>query len=117
MCEVFNTNEAKCRRSSQHNTTDVHRHMDRQDSQADSRKPPKSFILQGYKYTDLTLSQTTNFRLFQTGRGCRRHFKFDENGRKFSQWVENSLGKGEIAPCEQFLLFPHCFPMTCTTDT
>ena len=24
-------------------------------------------------------------------------FKFDENGTKFSQWVENTVGKGEIA--------------------
>ena len=24
------------------------------------------------------------------------NFKFDENGRKLSKWVENSVGKGEI---------------------
>ena len=34
------------------------------------------------------------------------NFKCDENGSKFSQWVENTVGKGEIACCEQFLLFP-----------
>ena len=34
------------------------------------------------------------------------NFKFDENGRKSSKWVENSVGKGEIACYEQFLLFP-----------
>ena len=33
-------------------------------------------------------------------------FKFDENGGKFSQRVENTAGKGEIACNEQFLLFP-----------
>ena len=33
-------------------------------------------------------------------------FKFDENGRKFSKWIENAAGKGEIARNEQFLLFP-----------
>ena len=33
-------------------------------------------------------------------------FKFDENSRKFSQQVENTVGKGEIARYEQFLLFP-----------
>ena len=32
-------------------------------------------------------------------------FKFDENGGKFSKWVENTVGKGEIACYEQFLLF------------
>ena len=37
------------------------------------------------------------------------NFKFDENGRKFSKRVENTVGKGEIALYEQFLLFPHCF--------
>ena len=25
------------------------------------------------------------------------NFKFDENGRKFSKWVKNTVGKGEIA--------------------
>ena len=37
------------------------------------------------------------------------NFKFDENGRKFFKWVENTVGKGEIARYEQFLLFPQCF--------
>ena len=30
--------------------------------------------------------------------------KFDENGRKFSKQVENTVGKEEIARKEQFLL-------------
>ena len=34
------------------------------------------------------------------------NFKFDENGRKRSKRVENTVGKGEIARYEQFLLFP-----------
>ena len=33
-------------------------------------------------------------------------FKFDENGGKFSERVENAVGRGEIARSEQFLLFP-----------
>ena len=37
------------------------------------------------------------------------NIRFDENGRKFSKWVENTVGKGEIARYEQFLLFPQCF--------
>ena len=41
------------------------------------------------------------------------NFKFDENGRKFSKWLENTVGKGEIARYEQFLLFPHCFQKVC----
>ena len=58
---------------------------------------------------ELTHYQTTNFRLFQTQRVCRRQFQIDENGRKLSKWVENTVGKGEIARYEQFLLFPQCF--------
>ena len=34
------------------------------------------------------------------------NFKFDKNGRKLSKQVENTVGKGEIAHYEQFLLFP-----------
>ena len=45
------------------------------------------------------------------------NFKFDEYGRKLSKRVENSVGKGEIARFEQFLLFPQCFQKTCTADT
>ena len=45
------------------------------------------------------------------------NFKFDENGRKFSKQVENTVGKGEIAHYEQFLLVPQCFQRTCTADT
>ena len=41
------------------------------------------------------------------------NFKFDENGRKLSKWVENTVGKGEIARYEQFLLFPQCFQKAC----
>ena len=37
------------------------------------------------------------------------NFAFDENGREFSKWVENTVGKGEIACYEKFLLFPQCF--------
>ena len=43
--------------------------------------------------------------------------KFDENGRKFSKRVGNTVGKGEIARYEQFLLFPQCFQITSTADT
>ena len=34
---------------------------------------------------------------------------FDENGREFSIWEENTVGKGEIARYDLFLLFPQCF--------
>ena len=41
------------------------------------------------------------------------NFKFNENGRKLPKWVENTVGKGEIARYEQFLLFPQCFQKAC----
>ena len=41
------------------------------------------------------------------------NFKFDEYSRKFSERVENTVGKGEIARYEQFLLFPQCFQKAC----
>ena len=40
-------------------------------------------------------------------------FKFDEFGSKFFKRVGNTVGKGEIARYEQFLLFPQCFQKTC----
>ena len=41
------------------------------------------------------------------------NFRFDENSRKFSKRVENTVVKGEIACYEQFLLFPQCFQKAC----
>ena len=41
------------------------------------------------------------------------NFKFDKNGRKLYKPVENTVGKGEIARYEQFLLFPQCFQKPC----
>ena len=41
------------------------------------------------------------------------NFEFRENSRKFSKWIENTVGKGEIARYEQFLLFPQCFQKAC----
>ena len=35
------------------------------------------------------------------------NFKFDKNGIKLFKRVENTVGKGEIARYEQFLLFSH----------
>ena len=43
------------------------------------------------------------------------NFKFDENGRKLTKRVENTVGKVcyEQACYEQFLLSPQCFQKTC----
>ena len=41
------------------------------------------------------------------------NFKFDENERKLSKQVENTVGKGDIAHYEQFLVFLQCFQKAC----
>ena len=45
------------------------------------------------------------------------NFRFDENGRNFFKWVENTVQNGEIARYEQFLLFPQYFQKADTQDT
>ena len=54
----------------------------------------------------LTLSQTTKLDSSKLKEVADDNFRFDENGRKFSKWVENTVGKGEIARNEHFFLFP-----------
>ena len=44
------------------------------------------------------------------------NFTFDEKERKFSERVEKTAEKGEIASYKQFLLFPQSFQKTCTAD-
>ena len=53
---------------------------------------------------------TTNSELKQS---ADDNFKFHENSRKFSERVEDTVGKGEIARYKQFLLFPQCFQNAC----
>ena len=50
----------------------------------------------------LTLSQTINFYPSKLKEFADDSFRFDGNGRKFLK----TLGKGEIARYEQFLLYP-----------
>ena len=81
-----------------------------------SAVPTSNFSFSHSVLYQLTHNQTTNFRLFQTER-VDFNFKFDENGRKLSKQVENTVGKGEIAHYEQFLLFPQCFQKACFPGT
>ena len=57
-----------------------------------------------------TLSPNDNLILDQSKlkEFAEDNFKFDENGRNLYEWVENPVGKKEIARYEQFLLFPQC---------
>ena len=61
----------------------------------------------------LTHYQTTNFRLVQTERVCRRQFQIWRKWKKVIQTGKNTVGKGEIACYEQFLLFLPCFQKAC----
>ena len=70
-------------------------------------------IIRGFINSLLTHYQTINSRLFQTKKFAGDNFRFEENGRKLSKQVENTVGKGEIAHYEQFLLFPQCFQKAC----
>ena len=66
----------------------------------------------------LTLSQTTNFKPFQTEKSFETTISnLMKMARQFCKRVENTVGKGEIACWEQFLLFPQCFQKTSATDT
>ena len=65
----------------------------------------------------LTLSQTTNVRLFKTESSLQAtNFILDEDGRQLTILVEKAGEKEEIASYKQFLLFPQCFQGTCTAD-
>ena len=51
-----------------------------------------------YSYKEaVLLSNTTDFDSFKLKEFADDHFKFDKNDRKFSELVENTVGKGEIA--------------------
>ena len=54
----------------------------------------------------LTLSQWQILDTSKPKELVDENFKFDENGGKFSKRVENTVGKGELACYELFLLFP-----------
>ena len=65
-----------------------------------------------YTFFSAFIPFPNNFRLFKTDRVCRQ-----QNSRKFFKRIENTVGKGEIARNEQFLLFPQCFQKTYIADT
>ena len=69
-------------------------------------------------YICLTLSKTTNFiDSSKLKEFADANFKFDENNGRFSERVESTVGKGEIALYGQFLLFPQYFQNTCIAYT
>ena len=87
------------------------------------RQIPKTelrFHLQVLLTTKVSLNPFPNDNILQRSKlkeFVDDNFEFDENRRKFSKQVENTVGKGEIARYEQFLLCPQCFQKTCIADT
>ena len=80
------------------------------------KNPGKQF--KGFDPFYLTLSKTKKIDSSKRKEFPVDNFKFEENGRKFSKQVENTVGeKGEIARHEQFLLLPLCFQKTFIADT
>ena len=53
--------------------------------------------------------QTTSLRLFQAERVCRRQFQFDDKGKRFSKYVENTVGKRENCSLRAISPFPTVF--------
>ena len=76
-----------------------------------------AFIVYKMLLKELTLSQTTNFRPPQKLKEFADNLNLMKMGRKFSKWMENTVGKGEIDHYKQFLLFPQCFQQTYIADT
>ena len=69
------------------------------------------YTLSIYKYYPITRRQILDSSKLKEF--ADNNFKFDENGRKLSRRVENTVEKGEIACYKQFLLFPQCFQKAC----
>ena len=72
--------------------------------------------LSTYMYHCLTLSQQQILDNSKLKEFADKNFKFDENDRKSSRWLENTVWKREIALYKHFLLFQQCFQKTCTAD-
>ena len=70
-------------------------------------------LYQGQKSSFNSFPNDKFLNYFKLRESADNNFKFDENGRQFSNRLENTVGKGEIARYEQFLLALK----TCTADT
>ena len=73
------------------------------------------FQISNISFNPLLFPKQQNLDSFKLKEFANKIFEFDENGRKFSKQVENTVGKGEIARYEQFLL-SQCFQKACTAD-
>ena len=76
--------------------------------------PLKYAVVYGNKR--LTLSNMTNFRLFQIQSLCRRQLQTWWKFQKVLQKFRKHCGKRRNCSYEQFLLFPQCFQKTSTAN-
>ena len=67
--------------------------------------------MSGLNYLKLgsTLSNICNTTQLDNTAKCHHAFKYFWG----EPWVENTVGRGEIARLEQFLIFPQCFQKAC----
>ena len=72
-------------------------------------------MVNGVSYTDINFNPLPDdkFKTLKLKEFADDNFNFDENGRKLSKRVENTVEKGEIARYEHYLLFPQCFQNAC----
>ena len=70
---------------------------------------PESLVLIQYAPTPYPITRRQILDSSKLKETADDNFKFDEHLRNLSKRVENTVGKGEIARYEQFLLFPQCF--------
>ena len=68
-------------------------------------------------YLISTLYLICQFYAFQIQQQLKiRSQNYEQMGIQLADWVENIVGKGEIARYEQFLLFPQCFQKLSVVD-
>ena len=74
------------------------------------------FVRSPHPVSFLTLSLICQFKALQIYSKWRYDVKKVQMGIQLSDWVENIVGKGEIAHYEQFLLFPQYFQNLSSVD-
>ena len=72
-----------------------------------------SKVLVGHLFREPTITRRQILDSSKLKEFADDNFKFDENGRKLSKRLENTVEKEEIARHEQFLLFSQCFRKAC----
>ena len=75
-----------------------------------------SSVVMGLVFHALSHYQTTNFRLFQTERVCRRQFQIWRKWQKVIQTDRKQCGKRKNCSLWAISPFLHCFQKTCSAN-